>query len=301
MRFLFGTCHEFAGKVFHFPSFASLSLASCAWRENISQTLSDRYLLFSKSELTSPLYLIYFQYCLQYCRQYYIQTNGAGLLDTLNTTSRVLETLREKIIISHLKPGYKLNEIDISEDLGISRPPLREALRILEKDNMVVNVPRKGTYVSELSLKDFIEVSQTREMIECYCVDLLKASNIRSLPEVESALRKASELPSPFISSDEAESIRHIRVMRDFHVRLVESTGNSLLSRIYSSIGYTLARYQYIYFHIDDAVRQSLDDHARFLELIREGSFDKAKEELRKHINYTVELVKNRIIHRAVF
>ncbi|MEA5113859.1 MAG: GntR family transcriptional regulator [Geobacteraceae bacterium] len=222
-------------------------------------------------------------------------------MDTLNTTSRVLETLREKIIISHLKPGYKLNEIDISEDLGISRPPLREALRILEKDNMVVNVPRKGTYVSELSLKDFIEVSQTREMIECYCVDLLKASNIRNLPEVESALRKASELPSPFISSDEAESIRHIRVMRDFHVRLVESTGNSLLSRIYSSIGYTLARYQYIYFHIDDAVRQSLDDHAKFLELIREGSFDKAKEELRKHINYTVELVKNRIIHRAVF
>ena len=180
-------------------------------------------------------------------------------MEILNVTSKVLETLREKIIMGELKPGYKLNELDISMNLGISRPPLREALRILEKDSMVVNVPRKGTYVSELSLKDFIEVSQTREMVECYSVDLLKASNTRSLPKVETALQKALGLPSPFLSDDPVESIRHIRIMLDFHSSLVEATENSMLSRIYNTIGYTLARYQYIYFHIDDAARHSLD------------------------------------------
>jgi DNA-binding GntR family transcriptional regulator len=222
-------------------------------------------------------------------------------MEGLNTTSTVLEALRQKIIVGELKPGYKLNEVDISVNLGVSRPPLREAFRILEKDNMAVSVPRKGTYVSELSLKDFMEVSQTREMIECFCVDLLKASDTRNLPKAESALREAAALQARFNTADEGELIRQIRVMHEFHVGLVESTGNSMLARIYDSIGYTLARYQYIYFHIDDAARHSLDDHKTVLEFIRKGDFDQAKEELRKHILFTVDLVRNRIIHRAVF
>lgn len=222
-------------------------------------------------------------------------------MEAVNLTSTVVEALREKIIIGELKPGHKLNEIDISMDLGVSRPPLREAFRILEKDNMAVSIPRKGTYVSELSLKDFTEVSQTREMIECFSMDLLKASSVRELPKAERALREAAALQSRFDVTDEAELIRSIKVMHEFHTGLVEATGNSMLSRIYDSIGYTLARYQYIYFHIADAARHSLEDHNRVLELIREGNFDQAKEELRKHIHYTVDLVKNRIIHRAVF
>ena len=119
-----------------------------------------------------------------------------------------------------------------------------------------------------MSLKDFVEVSQTREMVECYSVDLLKASNTRSLPSVEVALRAAQNLPSPFLSDDPMESIRHTRIMLEFHSRLVEATENSMLSRIYNTIGYTLARYQYIYFHINDAALHSMDDHKKVLELI---------------------------------
>ena len=222
-------------------------------------------------------------------------------MEGVNLTSTVVETLREKIIVGELKAGHKLNEINISMDLGVSRPPLREAFRILEKDNMAVSVPRKGTYVSELSLKDFTEVSQTREMIECYSMELLKASDVRDLPNAEQALREAAVLQSRSDSRDEAKLIRKIKVMHEFHTSLVEATGNSMLSRIYDSIGYTLARYQYIYFHIDDAARHSLEDHNKVLALVRDGNFDQAKEELRKHIHYTVDLVKNRIIHRAVF
>jgi len=222
-------------------------------------------------------------------------------MEGVSLTSTVVETLREKIIIGELKPGHKLNEIDISMNLGVSRPPLREAFRILEKDNMAVSVPRKGTYVSELSLKDFIEVSQTREMLECYCMDLLKAADVRSLPKSESALKKAAALQSRLKTTDEAELLLLIRVMHEFHVGLVDAAGNSMLSRIYDSIGYTLARYQHIYFHIDEAARHSLEDHHKVLDLVRDGNFDQAKEELRKHIHYTVDLVKKRIIHRAVF
>jgi DNA-binding GntR family transcriptional regulator len=221
-------------------------------------------------------------------------------MEISNVTTTALQVLREKIITGELKSGQKLNESNLSEKLGISRPPLREAFRILEKDHMAINIPRKGTYVAELSEKDFEELSQIREMIECYAIDLLKTSDIRNLPKVTSALNKALSLPMPLNSVHPEELLNRIRVILNFHTSLVESAGNSRLAYNYHSISLNLARYQFIYFDISGAAQHSLDDHARTLELIRNGNYDQAKEELRKHIHYTVELVKNRILHPAI-
>jgi DNA-binding GntR family transcriptional regulator len=101
-------------------------------------------------------------------------------------------------------------------------------------------------------------------------------------------------------SVDPEELLNHIRVILDFHTSLVESAGNSRLAYNYHSISLNLARYQFIYFYISGAAQHSLDDHAKTLEFIRNGNYDQAKEELRKHIHYTVELVRNRILHPAI-
>jgi DNA-binding GntR family transcriptional regulator len=221
-------------------------------------------------------------------------------MEILNVTGSTLQFLREKIITGELKSGQKLNEKPLSLSLGISRPPLREVFRMLEKDHMVINIPRKGTYVAELSVKDFEELSQIREMMECYAIELLRASNIRNLPKVTLALNKALSLPMSINSVDPEELLNHIRVILDFHTSLVESAGNSRLAYNYHSISLNLARYQFIYFYISGAAQHSLDDHAKTLEFIRNGNYDQAKEELRKHIHYTVELVRNRILHPAI-
>ena len=221
-------------------------------------------------------------------------------MEISNVTVSALQFLREKIITGELKSGQKLNESNLSVRLGISRPPLREAFRVLEKDHLAVNIPRKGTYVAELSVKDFEELSQIREMIECYAIELLRASNIRNLPKVTLALNKALSLPMSINSVDPEELLNRIRVILDFHTSLVESAGNSRLAYNYHSISLNLARYQFIYFYISGAAQHSLDDHTKTLEFIRNGNYDQAKEELRKHIHYTVELVKNRILHPAI-
>jgi DNA-binding GntR family transcriptional regulator len=219
----------------------------------------------------------------------------------VNVTASALQFLREKIITGELKSGERLNEASLSSKLGISRPPLREALRILEKDHMAVNIPRKGTYVTELSVKDFEELSQIREMIECYTIDYFKTSHIRNLPKVTLAFNKALSLPNPLNSVDPEQLLNYIRVFLDFHTSLVESSGNSQLTHIYHSINFNLARYQFIYFYINGTAKHSLDDHKRILEFIRNGNYDEAKEELKKHIHYAVEVVKNRILHPAIF
>jgi DNA-binding GntR family transcriptional regulator len=221
-------------------------------------------------------------------------------MEILNVTGSVLQYLRDKIIIGELKSGQKLNENVLSSSLGISRPPLREVFRMLEKDHMVINIPRKGTYVVELSVKDYEELSQIREMMECYAIDLLKASNIRDLPKVTLALNKALSLPMSINSVDPEELLNRIRVILNFHSSLVESAGNSRLAYTYHSVSLNLARYQFIYFYVSGAVQHSMDDHAKTLEFIRDGNYDQAKEELRKHIHYTVGLVRKRILHPVV-
>ena len=221
-------------------------------------------------------------------------------MEILNVTATTLQFLREKIITAELKSGQKLNEASLSANLGISRPPLREAFRLLEKDHLVVNIPRKGTFVTELSTKDYEEVSQIRQMIECYAIDLLKASNVRDLPKVSLALESASRLSMPLNTVEPVELLNRIRVFLEFHNRLVESSGNSRLNDIYHSISFNLARYQFIYFHIHGTAQHSLDDHKKILEFIKNGGYDQAKEELRRHVDYAVELVKSKISHSAV-
>ena len=221
-------------------------------------------------------------------------------MEVLSVTASALQFLSEKIITGELKPGQKMNESNVSAQLGISRPPLREALRLLEKNHLVVNIPRRGTYVAELSVQDFIEVSQIREMIECYTIDLLEAAGTRNLPKVTTALDKALSQATPLKSADPKDLLDYIKVFLDFHHCLVESSGNSLLTHIYHSISFNLARYQFIYFHIHGTAQRSLADHKRTLEFIRNGKYDQARGELKKHIQYTVETVKIWISHPAL-
>ena len=221
-------------------------------------------------------------------------------MEILSVTESTLHFLRRRIITGELKPGQKLNESSLSEELGISRPPLRETFRILEKDHLMVTIPRRGTHVTELSISDFEEICQIREMIECFTIDLIKASGIRNLPKVTAALNKGLTLSLPFKTADSDELLNGIKLLLDFHDTLIESSGNSRMAYIYNSMSYNLARYQFIYFQIEGAVQHSLDDHKEILQLIRNGNYDQAKEKLRKHINYAGELVKSKVFHQAM-
>ena len=221
-------------------------------------------------------------------------------MEILSVTESTLQFLRRRIITGELKPGQKLNECSLSEELGISRPPLRETFRILEKDQLVVAIPRKGAYVTELSIRDFEEVCQIREMVECYVVDLLKISNVRDLPKMASALDRGLALKLSFGRTNPEELLNDIGVLLDFHYILIEYSGNSRVSKIYHSLSYNLARYQFIYFNVDGAVQYSLDEHEKILGLIRNGNYDQAREELREHIKYAAKLVKSTIFDQAI-
>lgn len=212
-------------------------------------------------------------------------------MEIRGVTKSLVEYLRGEIITRQLAPGQKLNEIQLSSRLGVSRPPLREAFRILEHDHLVVSIPRRGTYVTPTSPEDLQDVYEAREMIECYAIDLLETKNITDLPQVASALAKASRLSIPS-HVDSHEMLLYRETFADYHIKLVESAGNSRISHFNEAISSSLARYEYMHFSMPEAARRSLEEHQQILNLIRTADYHQAKECLRGHLAYTTQFPK---------
>ena len=203
-------------------------------------------------------------------------------MEVVGVTKSVAQYLRENIVIGELAPGQKLNELELSSRLGVSRPPLREAFRILENEHLVVGIPRKGCYVTGVSMQDCRQIFEARQMIECYVIELLKAKDVRDLPDVESAMASVSDLRTPSYDKRE-ENVTH-NPFPHFHTKLVESTGNHWVIHFYNSITSSLARYQFMCTYLPGVPDQARQEHKQILDFIQRGEYDLAKEFLRAHI-----------------
>lgn len=206
----------------------------------------------------------------------------------------VIEYLRKQIITGQLSAGTKLTENDLATQLDISRHPLREAFRVLESEHLVNTIPRKGTYVTNISIEDLEDLYQVREMIECYAIDLLKNKNVRDLPQAKLALEETSSLSLPS-SYDPDEILRYHMIFANFHISLIESTGNHRLFEIYNVISSNLTRYQIIYLYIPGSGQRSMTNHREILEHIKAGAYEEAKDLMRDHIYYIFEFLRKTI------
>jgi DNA-binding GntR family transcriptional regulator len=219
------------------------------------------------------------------------------LMKILTLTESIVEALRHRIISGELKPGQKLNEVTLTSDLDVSRVPLREAFRILEKEHLVAQVPRKGCFVTQVSLEDCREIFGIREMMECFAVDLLRSQNITNVPDMAAILaRTAEDIRTPGEIGREAMRGRP-NPYPLFHMRLIEATGNKWLISLYRSIGFTLARYQYMCFAAGIAKR-SQEDHEQLLRVLETGAYDEAKSMLKSHIQCFLTAIED---HREIF
>jgi len=212
-------------------------------------------------------------------------------LEISSATKSAVEYLRDLIITGELKPGQKINETALAADIGLSRPPIREALRILETEKMVATIPRKYTYVLPISQEDFTDLYQVRSMIEGYALELMKLNQVKDFSPLEDSIRKASNTRIKKGASPK-EILRCCKIFTDFHFKIVTLTGNDYLQQLYSSITGSLLRYQYLHFS-ERPTQQLFESHQDILDTIKRLDYDKAKAKLLSHMNYNFELIKN--------
>jgi DNA-binding GntR family transcriptional regulator len=213
-------------------------------------------------------------------------------VELLGLARSLVDDLREKIITGELLPGQKVNEIQFASTLGISRSPLREALRVLENERLIVSIPRKGSFVTQISLEDLKEAYQIREMIECYAIDLLGEKQTRELPRVISCADNASMLDVPLEGDPPKVKLAYLAGMADYHYALIQSTGNSRLFQLYQTVHSSINRYVFFNAFVKGAVQHRTEEHHRILEFIQRGEYDAAKTVMRTHIRFSAEQLK---------
>lgn len=206
-------------------------------------------------------------------------------LHTLPTM--LLGYLRGKIISGELPPGQKIHENDLASQLRLSRGPVREAFRILEQERLVINMPRRGTFVTELSREDLEEIYQAREMIEITALDLLEKKGITELGVAAQTLREAQALKAPNNSASD-EFLVFREKITDFHAQLVTEAKNSRLTHYYHTLYFSLARYQFLHLHLKlpGSSERPIEDHTHILRLINAARYKEAKAFLFDHLQY---------------
>jgi len=209
-------------------------------------------------------------------------------LDLPNIPTTVANHMRSLIISGQLSSGQKLNEVQLSKRLGISRPTLRAAFQILENECLVASTPRKGTNVKKLSIEDLRELYDAREMIECYAIDLIESKQIKDLSALDRSLGEASLLTVP--KGDNVDDrLHYLDVTSDFHIRLVHVTGNQRICQFYRTIASNLKQYQFMHLTIPGMGGRSLEYHQEIFSLLKKGAYSSAKKTLVRHFNNTLK------------
>ena len=191
----------------------------------------------------------------------------------------VFESLREAIINGRLFPGERLMEIQMAEEMGVSRTPVREAIRKLELEGFVVMIPRKGAYVAGISIKDIADVFEVRAALEALAAGLA-AERIteEELDELERFLVEISELRE----SGNLDAI--VEKDTKFHDVIYRASRNERLVQIVTHLQEQIHRFRTASLARPGRTRDALDEHKKLVEAISDRDVELAQKLAREHI-----------------
>lgn len=188
----------------------------------------------------------------------------------------VAEVLREAILRNVLAGGEQLRQDEIAAHLGVSRIPVREALRQLEAEGLVTFFPRRGAVVSQLSYQEVQEIYEIRIPLEAAALRL-------AIPHLsEDDLQRAAEILDTI--DREAEVTRWSELNRAFHTTLYAPAGRARLLTLINTLRTNVERYQRIYISLMHHNPDSQREHRLILEACRRRDIVAAVKALESHL-----------------
>ena len=198
----------------------------------------------------------------------------------------VFHTLRQAILKGEMKPGFRLREISLSNELGVSRTPIRDAIRMLEQEGLVVMEANKGAYVAEISKQELNDVLELRRSLEALAIE--KASERISEKELEQ-LDKAAEEFASLAMSDNLMELAEADVR--FHDVIYRATDNQRLIQLLFNLREQMYRYRVEYLKREEVHENLLVEHKRIIETIAARDMDAAVDAVCQHIDNQVSAV----------
>ena len=200
--------------------------------------------------------------------------------DYLPLRDVVFQTLRKAILTGELMPGERLMEIQLAEKLGVSRTPIREAIRKLELEGLVMNIPRRGAQVAEISERGLRDVLEVRRALDTFCAELACE---RISDEEKEALKKACKDFEDAVQTKDVTVIAKADVA--FHDIIVGATGNERLVALLNNLAEQMYRYRFEYIKDFSQHGKLIEEHRVLMDAILKGNIIGARDAAREHID----------------
>ena len=192
----------------------------------------------------------------------------------------VFKTLRQAILTGELKPGERLMEIHLANRLGVSRTPIREAIRKLELEGLVTMIPRRGAEVAQITAKSLKDVLEVRKALDALAIELAcERIKDEELIELETACKKFEEAT---VTKD-ARLIAKADV--DLHHIIVKASRNEKLDLMVNNLAEQMYRYRYE--HVKDATQHQrlIEEHKVILNYLKAKNQKNASDAVKLHID----------------
>lgn len=200
--------------------------------------------------------------------------------DFLPLRDVVFNTLRQAILTGELKPGERLMEIHLANKLGVSRTPIREAIRKLELEGLVTMIPRRGAEVAQITEKSMNDVLEVRRALDALCVELACE---RITQEDTERLRLACEAFENAVRTGDIKKIARADV--ELHDIIVQATGNQRLVQLINNLSEQMYRYRFEYIKDSTQHQRLIDEHRMIYESIVKKDKEAASQAAHVHID----------------
>lgn len=204
---------------------------------------------------------------------------------------QVYQILRNDICGGKYGPGFWLQEKELAEALGVSRSPVREALRQLVSDGLVIEVPNKGVFVKEFTLRDIDEIFDMRVILESYGIQKSR-KNLTTVRRQK--LFELLELLEKSCASGDMK--RYVQADEELHIRIVELGGNSLVESTYDRVRSMNQQFRVLSLSSHQRFDESMEEHRRLIHALAVGDVATAEETMRVHLELARRTIKEQLI-----
>jgi len=198
----------------------------------------------------------------------------------------VFNNLRDAILKGQLKPGERLLENHLADKLGVSRTPVREALRMLEQENLVELIPRRGAQVLDISAEDIKNVLEIRSALEC--VGIRHACMKMSAEELKELKKLNAEFERAFEDKDYE---RVATTDEKFHDIIFKAAGNVKLTAIISNMRAQVYRYRMAYLKVYETKTAVINHHRGIVSAIENRDAQAGMKVMAEHIEHQTQVI----------
>ncbi len=198
---------------------------------------------------------------------------------TLTDAQRAYQQIKDRIITTAMQPGAVIQEADLMSELGLGRTPVREALKLLEAENLVVVSPRRGIFVTDVTLTDLLHVQEIRLELDSLSARLAVQ---RAMPVEVAELRRLIAEARKCEGHGDPQAL--LAIDRELHAVLREASHNRLLANECEMLFNLSLRIWYLFVRRLEPQHLAEDAFDEILEAINTGNIAQADRAMRRHI-----------------